>query len=1175
MAGSFLDLMRELGYQIGQRAQSTPVQSAPVQQAPPHYINRPDLRIRGNPDNPAQQTRQYAAPGLNGADVLAQQVMANMQQPPPPDYRLTRTPSSPAMNAQALLDRIRRETAPPFTPDYVRPSVVAPNAAAAYDPAPSGSGGEFTDEQIVDQFINSPAYQMMDPAQQANAIANLNREINPPTEETPPFLNQLGGFLGNVLGPAGKAIVDTPVLPGSLDPYHGGGAEPVTAGDIAREVYETPGVQKPLAAMAYPEKRVYENSIDAGIEYAATGHVPTWWQDFLYTDIKSAEGIPLVGRFLNNDNEFLSVASYLEEHPEERNTVNKIVADARAHDVDPNDAVGYWFLEKRGWLRDFIQRGIYDPVNLTAVLGVLGRTVYGVGVGLQEERGLARVANLVKGTGRVIEAPDLLVNEPWKLARDVIRDSSGAIKLGAKRLPGASHLRQGAEYVTAPSERAVHRAEVANVEDAIARGEMVPPQDLSQYPVDGRTDVPPPETPGGASLVPDEPPPQGPVTPATALTPEPAIRTEDEVRAAIPEMDSPGAVGADRPATQATNTAPRTIDTIYDGVIHDNDPLPANVDAAVQANKDILVDPQRTETEIPVQDVPLNSKIVATQRGIEPGTLQEYIDNPAIDSTADMPIAVKDGATYYVIEGTHRTGAARVRGDESITMRVIEASPAEVAPAADVFAPTLSEVYSDPGAPPVVPTERGPKAGWALATDSANPSELVLYKNQLASQYGERADAAVERIRAWTENVYEPQRNAANTMQWGKARMNRTLKPILDAELQVNYRAAARMEGIPTEGLRWHMNPELAVREPYDYEQLMYRVLHEPDAPSGFKRGGKATTVREEAERRGVISRDGKPRSNLPAEEATAAYWRFQQAEQLRPLISGSDAEFDEFLRSLGLDPAPVTAPETQLAAMPTGDDLRARSQIVTPGDVKPISQEYAAQIVDTVNQLSPPIKAAIEREVAPWAEVRFRQYETLPAPNKVLADLEYAGRMRVAALKTGEYRAVADLNPAAFPPARVGGDAPSRAIQNAILGDEATARAARSDLYRQRLIRSDPPPVHDGLSADYYAHKKAYELNRNIAGVRAMLTGEPDQAIRVADNFNRPILRADWEVRSDLPFVGTGNKERTGYRAFNTLTEQTSPVYAKAESAQAWIDRFPDTVDDAGGFMSAPECFL
>jgi hypothetical protein len=149
-----------------------------------------------------------------------------------------------------------------------------------------------------------------------------------------------------------------------------------------------------------------------------------------------------------------------------------------------------------------------------------------------------------------------------------------------------------------------------------------------------------------------------------------------------------GNVEQARVEAEAAAPTGRTAQDVFDDTIGLNDPLPPNAQRAWDEHRDILADRARTEREIPVQDVPANARIVATQGDLLPERLQEYVDNPNLASdTADLPIAIKDGDTYYVIEGHHRTGGARIRGDATIPMRVIDATPAGAADTAVASTP--------------------------------------------------------------------------------------------------------------------------------------------------------------------------------------------------------------------------------------------------------------------------------------------------------------------------------------------------------------------------------------------------------------------------------------------------------------------------------------------------------
>jgi hypothetical protein len=158
VARTFLDLLNELGVIARQSAQqSAPVQSTPPSPAP-KYASRPDLRIRGNPNNPAQQTRQYAAP--RPAPVV-------------PNYVRPETPAPPIPAEQAF-------PAPPPGSNYT------PEVWAAFNPEQRGQVWQAYESYRADpeayeaeqsaQVIPTPA-DILRAVDESGALQNIPDEI--------------------------------------------------------------------------------------------------------------------------------------------------------------------------------------------------------------------------------------------------------------------------------------------------------------------------------------------------------------------------------------------------------------------------------------------------------------------------------------------------------------------------------------------------------------------------------------------------------------------------------------------------------------------------------------------------------------------------------------------------------------------------------------------------------------------------------------------------------------------------------------------------------------------------------------------------------------------------------------------------------------------------------------
>lgn len=161
--------------------------SAAQQQGAPQYESLPNLRIRGNPDDPNQQTRQYAAP-LTGVDARAAEIMRNMPEAQP-QFEPSLTPSSPAMNDAALLERARQPV--PTTPQEHPDLSIVQSQWTNPPPGWSESPEDDADWQTMSQSSREKVWRMY--------AENLRRTTptrieNDPTRQTT-TANPVGGVI--------------------------------------------------------------------------------------------------------------------------------------------------------------------------------------------------------------------------------------------------------------------------------------------------------------------------------------------------------------------------------------------------------------------------------------------------------------------------------------------------------------------------------------------------------------------------------------------------------------------------------------------------------------------------------------------------------------------------------------------------------------------------------------------------------------------------------------------------------------------------------------------------------------------------------------------------------------------------------------------------------------------
>jgi hypothetical protein len=1232
----------------------------------PRYANTGTLRGRGGIDG-RPLNRQYVAPSV----------------PPPPAAPVIPPPANVvrggSFTPEQIIDQAMNSTAAGFMDPAERDNMLAQLYRMATQPVqqtgsspsvPHGGplpprrphieipqepgGGTFTPEQAIDMALTSAAASYLDPAQLDNLRAGVTRDIT----SDPAVRARLEAQ--DPLTPMEVASAAIPVLEPALDvPITPGGTTPR---DIANNPIAREAARIANEAQAAPEQWWYDKQMEASIEYARTGKLPTWANIF-YTDVPGQQYIPdwAPGNAKAGDKWFLP--DWLEAHPEDRALVAQIADEAEANGQDPKAAVDAWWSQKQGFIVNMLSRGINDPLNAVGFVGAVGRGLGKAGDAAEAVEGLRRTGQTMRAAGKVLEVPDMLVNAPWRVAAPVLETSGGLIRRGAEKIPGYRTL---ADFMSGPSGRARYHRAVSDIESDIQAGELVPQPNLADYP-----DVPPagPETPNGPTPPPGPSPHTSPLPTdeGAALAPEPsAVGSNGRVRGPVTEdaaeRGTPQLQLQSRPTQLALE--PPTVESV----------VPEMTTGGARTAERTAA--EQTAADVPTEPPAPTPRTRGRQRAPEPEP--EPAQTPA-DLADDVQRAAPEPATTETAS--------------PLTAPQTQAEPQRALPTMDRAAG-----YNAPHGPSGLllegaqPNER---SGWSLSINPERKEQppLAMFKEQVDRDFPEQAARINAAIEPYATEFYEPNYNAGRKAQWGPSRMGRTTRPLLEADLMTQYRLAARLEGVPTEGLVWRMNSELAGQASFDYEKIAHRFIFEKEIDQRNL---------DEAFRRGVFSKDGLPTGKLTAEEAQAAKLRYDMATEDRTFVHATDAELDDFIRRSGVSPAPEPVTARQAAALPTADDLAKRGN------------EYARAIMDEIDATPRQYRAAIQAEVAPWAEARYRDFDLLSPIGQTMTDLELAGRLRVAALRStgvdlnplavaggripgeggswlptdtlddfawgyggryddlealraGRGRDILDLDGAAaqgidiedvleqheivrrgpfdaqvreirahnqrarasrvapknipkgvyldqiglpgyvsrdadtiedayralvddgFPTKRIGDRVSARdasitvdpspdMLARVILGNDDVSRDARAILHRRDDIafRSTPPGPLARDTADGAFEMRGYRTYQSAYAIRTMIRGDAESALRVADNFDRPLVRADWEIDSTVEYVRKtkdGVRTSPGYQPHNPLTGQRGDVFAKRESAQKWIDQFPEA--DDGTWLTVPECFI
>jgi hypothetical protein len=424
----FFDFLRQAGF--AQASQEPVLPAQPVAQAAPQYVSRPDLRIRGNPDNTNQQTRQYAAPMPSRADLLEKRYGA--QQPAPAAVPVSQPESQAPVN-------------------MVRPEVVSSNVPNEMEWAQYVAAWKAANSQRQQQglppidpqgFIYpEEKWREMTPERQAGVYAQL-AQTTPVRDEFSTGANdpvsEIIRGAGDFLGDSASAFADTPIFPTSIDPLRGGGSEPVSIGDAA------PEIAKPVVSgLGKPEEWWWNKQIEASIQYAQTGEMPAWASLYYKDKPGWSEYGPLGGitKGFNAVNDDLFLPAYLAEHPEAVAELNAVVAEANRRGTDPNEAVSTWWSAKQGFLKNLISRGVNDPLNALAIPALGGKGLTAVAKTAEAERGASAGTKALKGVGFLLEGPDLALNAPGKLLNRVFGEVGGAVS----NIPGVRNALESSD----------------------------------------------------------------------------------------------------------------------------------------------------------------------------------------------------------------------------------------------------------------------------------------------------------------------------------------------------------------------------------------------------------------------------------------------------------------------------------------------------------------------------------------------------------------------------------------------------------------------------------------------------------------------------------------------------------------------------------------------------------
>jgi hypothetical protein len=681
----------------------------------PQYVSRPDLRIRGVEGNPNLQTRQYDAP----RPPTPQPVSPGL--PPPTDSNGVPYPGWDQLSRPEQ-ENIYDNLGLPIPETAVVPATFERNASATYG----------NNNQTIMPPVDLTGAGRPD-VPGSNTVGQRSMTVPPPgvpmeTGEWESYGTETRqAFWDDYFENKRRNATDTiPYLPESEqgEGYSIGNSWAARKAKLAaEEAYNSPPgelaqdvVKTGIDIISAPFEEVRLEAGDAAY-YMAThdGEKPSdlndlstyvaWW-------MSSGQELPANWQLIppdpmkddpgwlamsdeakknawmtymaGSDNAFaqLSLMAYLEEHPESYATVKQIYEQAEMSGQDGGDAVYSWYEQEIGPWWSLANSAIFDPLNLAAGVGLASRGL----TGLAGAR-VARSGGEVSNVDRALATAGTLL-DPYKLLDQAAESGIEAVRAGWNKIPIVSRATQdAAETVRQSQIDDIQKARrtVANQVDADEMAQTEGQQFADEVAAEAENVVTSAQMRAQQDAIRKQRRTRGNTPQNQPITPEPVGLANDLQRQA--EFDT---IMRDRRARTNTPTAqePRlTVNTPADELFDGVAPLPAEADAALSRYDDMMRnDPASFEAQVPEVDVPLSSRMVeSTGDGLYPERIQEYVDNPNQPSIgAEGPveqsiIAVRVGDTLYVVEGKHRIAAAKIRGDASITMRVIDATPAGVA----------------------------------------------------------------------------------------------------------------------------------------------------------------------------------------------------------------------------------------------------------------------------------------------------------------------------------------------------------------------------------------------------------------------------------------------------------------------------------------------------------------
>lgn len=866
---------------------------AAQQAAPPipQYVSRPDLRIRGVADNAALQTRQYAAPVRSRADVLAEQIMANVPPTPAPTFVPSLTPSSPAMNEQAMISRINQEiarTTPPVFPD--RPTVVSSNDARQLDAtAPDGAYREY----LSNWMAIEPTVRTTIPPVNPEGVP-----FAPWSSLTPEQQAQITQELptGAFTDPEVQAWYGAPA-PAEDDPLG-------TVVDPVVETVVAPVVREAEHLYNIPEEWWYKQQIQASIEYARTGELPTWAK-IAYGDIPGQRHIPewAPGNAQATDIWFLP--NWLDAHPEDREKINKIVAEAEANGQDPTEAVAAWWSAKQGLLVSMGSRGVNDPVNVLGGLGMAGRSM--------KVRQLMREANTGIPAGPVgraiaggLTAADDVVNAPWKIAQPAAST--------ARRIVGSANrgpIRTLADYFAAPSTQQRYRNAAADIAQAETDAARTIIRDAQQERGEGFQTI-------------DTQPGTIPTDVAENMAP-----TNPDLRLS-PIEDQPGTITEPPPVSPDIGFAPAAEAT-------PSRPYATATDKQIVAERDRISD-----------------AIDVTDADADPAMLRKYDELSAeIEGRRSGERAQEEPpATQTAISGT----PDEVRAIEAETPNTQNPFPNVVptrGPVPKHFALVPKPELAGTAQARIIDEIAGtmPET-WAKI--ESNP-DLAAWTDNFEGEWNDLRSASKDNGDiAGAEPLPENYSEKAARVAEGKAPapiareiasyegMNKALAAAKQGDFYGRLRFTAYSEGVPLESMTWRTNPALqrkiedraltlkGVRGDRTFKDTTREALVEAYIHADED---DAVYILKSLEDAGFV------RSTPPGPGATPkeirAYERYTYIVQVRERANLTAEQMDEMLAAGGIEKAPEAVPEAELPS-----PIAPAQATITPETLQKTSEE-------------------------------------------------------------------------------------------------------------------------------------------------------------------------------------------------------------------------------------------